>query len=359
MIGGVAHDASGRSGPSPVDQVLEANITAHEKRLVTQWEATKDASVLRRQNRQAYEQERDRRRIAAANQSQLSLDLVGEQLNAAIAGLGPEKQAAARQAADAAIKERRAQLQQQTGQLYDAISKRSEVDRTFGGDGTGAGGKLTQGQGELAGALTSMTTELKKFQGVRVSQDALRKWQQNQTLIGGDEKTASQGSLGARVVAGLRWAKLTPEQEFSDISDADKSAILSRKRGLDQLSKIMTGAAATDSEVKRREQQWLIQPGDSDEIIAEKTQAFMDFIRDRAVAAGGAAPLVQRNLESATAPTPAGPAAAQPAAGPDLSKRSNQEIVAAMATLARAGDKANPAHKKLLVEEMKRRGLKK
>jgi hypothetical protein len=137
VVGGTAHDLSGRSGPSPVDQALEANIAAHEKRLVTRWEATKEAHAAKKQGRATYLNELDRRRIEAANQSLLSIDLVGEQLNAAIAGLSKEKQAAARAAADASLNEQRAAQKLQRGQLYEAIGKRSETTRTLP-DGAGA-----------------------------------------------------------------------------------------------------------------------------------------------------------------------------------------------------------------------------
>ncbi|HKO83177.1 MAG TPA: hypothetical protein VJ140_01180 [Actinomycetota bacterium] len=315
VVGNVAHDLSGRSGPSPVDQAIEANVAAHEKRLLSRWEATREASVLKRQNRAAYLNELDRRKVEAINQSLLSIDLIGEQLNASIAGLSKEKQAAARAHADKSLNEKRAQLEVERVQVYDSMGKRTESQRTFP---DGAGGGLKQGEAEAAGALTSMTTELKKFQDAKVSPEALKQWQKNQTLLAGDSKTEGQGSIGSRVVAGLRWAGLSPEQEFSGIGDADKAAILSRKRGLDQLSKIMTGAAATDSEVKRREQQWLIQPGDSDEIVTQKTQAFMDFIRDRSISAGAAAPAIRQNVEAARAPSAAatGPKTTAPASAP-------------------------------------------
>ena len=47
--------------------------------------------------------------------------------------------------------------------------------------------------------------------------------------------------------------------------------------------------------------------------------------------------------------------AGKPPAGTDLSTKSDQEIAAAAAQLGSMGDKANPAHKKLIVDEMARR----
>jgi hypothetical protein len=302
VVGGVAHQASGQQGPSPVSQALSQHIAAYEKKLLGKYEATKGANAAQKAGREEKLAEMERVRILASNRSKLTLELIDEQLNAAIAGLSPEKQKAARQAKDAAIAEARANEDKKSAQLYDAMSKRM----TFA-PGAGAGGSLPQGQAEAAGALTSMTTELKRFQGVKVSQAALEKWQSNQLKMGGADKTAGQGLVGTTMVDKLRSWGLSPKQEFEDIGDSDKKAILARKRGLDQLSKIMTGAAATDAEVKRREQQWLIQPGDSDEIIADKTQAFMDFIRDRSIAAGGAAAGVRSNLAASQAGVTADP----------------------------------------------------
>jgi hypothetical protein len=126
VIGGVAHDASGQGGPSPVDQALGQNIENHRRMLVNKWEATKEANALKRQDRQAFEAELERRSIWANNQSLAALEQLDEQMNAGIAGLSRERQAAARQVKDAALNEKRAELRQQNAQTYDQRIKRME-----------------------------------------------------------------------------------------------------------------------------------------------------------------------------------------------------------------------------------------
>lgn len=298
----------GESGPTAVDRIIEAKMDAHERALVGQWEASKEARELKVADRAAYEIELEKRKIHAGNQSAAELKLYAARRDKALAALGPERAKALADLAAANDAAAEARLDQKIGQAYDRISKIEETNRTA--TSAGGGGGTTQGQGELAGALSSITVELKNFKDAKVSQDALKKWQSNQTAMAGADKTAGQGVVGSTLVNKLRDFKALPREEFEGIGDADKNAIISRKRALDQLSKIMTGAAATDSEVKRREQIWLIQPGDSDEVIANKTQAFYDFVAARTVATGAAAPGVQRDLAAAKA------AGAQPAAAP-------------------------------------------
>jgi hypothetical protein len=123
-IGGVTHHLSSAGGPSPVNEAVGRLIGMHERRLVGRWQATKEANALRRQKRTAYEAELERQRIAAANQSLLSINVLEEQLNAAIAGLSPEKQAAARQVAATSLNEKRAEIKLGRNQLYDEHTKR-------------------------------------------------------------------------------------------------------------------------------------------------------------------------------------------------------------------------------------------
>ncbi len=296
----------GETGPTGVDRIIEAKIDAHEKALISEWEASKEAHESRKADRAAYEIDLEKRKIHAGVQSAAELKTYAARRDKAIAALGPERAkafAALAAASDAAAE---ARIDQRIAQSFDRITKIEETNRTPTG-GAGGGGGLTAGQGELAGALTSITTELAKFKDAKVSQEALKTWQNNQTAMAGAEKTAGQGMIGATLVNKLRDFKALPREEFAGIGDADKKAILERKRALDQLAKIMTGAAATDPEVRRREQMWLIQPGDSDEIIANKTQAFYDFVQSRAIGAGAAAPGIQRNVAAvkASGPPPA------------------------------------------------------
>lgn len=292
----------GETGPTGVDRIIQAKMEAHERALIAEWEASKEGAESRAKGRAYHAARLAEKRLNATNQSAVELQVIGARVDRGLAALGPERAAAARAQKDAAEMRAAALIEQKRAEGYEELRRATEVSRSPSATGGGGGGGgLTAGQGELSGALTSMTTELAKFKDAKVSQEGLKKWQSNQTAMAGAEKTAGQGVLGSTLVNKLRDFHAIPRKEFEGISAEDEKAILARKRGLDQLSKIMTGAAATDPEVRRREQQWLIQPGDSDEIVADKTKAFMDFISARAIATGAAAPGIQRNIAAVKA----------------------------------------------------------
>jgi hypothetical protein len=120
----------GETGPTGVDRILEAKIADHERKLVGEWEASKEAQDLKRADRAAFEREHDRRRIQAANQSMLELQLLDVRADKALAALGPQRSATARQEKDAAFKMARAALEQQRAAGYDNVTKVTETNRS-------------------------------------------------------------------------------------------------------------------------------------------------------------------------------------------------------------------------------------
>ena len=134
-VGSGANIMRGGTGAIEAEQWLDKQIAQHQHKLVGKWEATKEANALKRQNRGAYEAELERRKIAANNQNLLSLDLLENQTNAAIAGLSKEKQAAARALNEAQLNEKRKGLWLQNQEGYNRLQK-----ITTNSYGEGAGG---------------------------------------------------------------------------------------------------------------------------------------------------------------------------------------------------------------------------
>jgi hypothetical protein len=119
----------GETGPTGVDRIIEAKIDAHERALVAEWEASKEAHQLKAADRAAYEVELEKRKIHAGNQSAAELKLIAARRDKAIAALGPERAKAATDLANATDAAAEARLDQRIGQSYDKIGKIEETRR--------------------------------------------------------------------------------------------------------------------------------------------------------------------------------------------------------------------------------------
>lgn len=144
-VGGALHSAAGKSGEDPVTRTLNSYKAAHEKRLMAEHEAEREANKAKREGFERDEAEETRREIAAANQSIASIDLLGEQLKSSIASLSPEKRKAAQALADAKLAESRAEEERKAAAAYDKLTKIEETRRSMGGGGAGPE-KLTERQ---------------------------------------------------------------------------------------------------------------------------------------------------------------------------------------------------------------------
>lgn len=131
-VGGALHSAAGKSGEDPVTRTLNSYMAAHEKRLKSVYEATKNANDAKREGFEKDEAEEIRQEIVAANQSMKQIDLIGEELKASIASLSPEKRKAAQALADAKLAESRAELARQAASKYDRLGKVEETQRSGG-----------------------------------------------------------------------------------------------------------------------------------------------------------------------------------------------------------------------------------
>lgn len=308
VIGGVAHDLSGRAGPSPVDQVLEANISAHEKRLVGAWEATKEANALRRTNRAAYMTELDRQRIAAANQSLLSLDLIGEQLNAAIAGLSKEKQQAARQAADASLNEQRAQVRLGRQQIYDVMSKRSETQRTLG-EGAGAPPLANREDVEAVAKLEQAAKEREDLAAqIEGNGEA---WTNYQGAAGRQANEDAEKEIPFVGKAGVAIGRVIEGHDVGQklINIGDKTAA-TIARGLQKINTSTAkdyGGAITDSDIQAAREELGVQTQNHTEIAATLRRQAQQM-REKASGVRSQRTFVQRPGGSRKDPTPADPA---------------------------------------------------
>jgi hypothetical protein len=99
VIGEIAAGVATPDDPgrrSRVDTAIDGMISGHRDKLVKAWEATAAAKKLHQENRAAWDAEKDKIEVAAANQSQAQLELIEAQLDKELARLGPAKAKAAR-----------------------------------------------------------------------------------------------------------------------------------------------------------------------------------------------------------------------------------------------------------------------
>jgi hypothetical protein len=277
VVGGVAHAMSGKDGDSPVDRRLREYIAAHEKRLVADWEATKEANAKKKANRAAYEIELDRRRILAANQSMASIDLIKDDLAAAIAALSPEKRKKAQAVADAALAESRAQEERKAAAGYDRMNKNETTTRDFG---PGDGGKPTEGTRKAAAqggmALEAIADAIK---APPLSRGGLEKMTVNKRR----EKLGESAPLLDIMSGGA----VTPaEGETEGLSDADKAALANNRHLNDTLIRLTSGANAPEGEVKSKQTEVTIQPGDGPAAKKKKLEIALRYVEGAGKMAG-------------------------------------------------------------------------
>lgn len=117
-------------GPNPADEVLNAQIAAKEKALTADYESSKEAHQLRKENEAAFQVELEKRRVWAANRSLASIDLIEAQTKAAMAGLSPERQRAGLELLQATTNEARAQVRANRAASYDRTTEVKETNRS-------------------------------------------------------------------------------------------------------------------------------------------------------------------------------------------------------------------------------------
>jgi hypothetical protein len=289
------HARAGKDGLSPAERIFEQAYQTHEKALLAEFESSKDAQTMFEKDRARWEAEKAARRVKAAQDAVHDVNIAIAVSDRAMAGMAPDKIAAAQQQKQALQMKSDAQYDQKVTEGLRSINKYEKTLRP-GEGGAAAGGRLTEAQANLAGSLQDMAEAMKNFEGVKISESSLKKIQDQ-----GDELTAAQVKPGDSAFKPLqnkvlRGLGLSARNKFEGVPDKEQIAYQQRERAIDQLNKIITGAASTDSEVARRYQQWIIQPGDSDAVIKDKTNAFRQFVNNRAPLTGPAAPLVQSKI---------------------------------------------------------------
>jgi hypothetical protein len=120
----------GETGPTGVDRIIEAKIDAHEKALVAEWEASKEAHEKKAADRATYEIDLEKLKIFAAQQSGSELKLYAARRDKAIAALGPERAKAFSEMARATDAAAEARLDQRMAQSLDKIQKFEETRRS-------------------------------------------------------------------------------------------------------------------------------------------------------------------------------------------------------------------------------------
>ncbi len=122
----------GETGPTGVDRIFEAKTDAHEKALVAEWEASKEAHELKSSDVAAYEVELEKRRLNAHMGSAAELKVYAARRDKAIAALGPERAKALGDMAKANDAAAEARLDQHIGQSLDKITKLEQTKREGG-----------------------------------------------------------------------------------------------------------------------------------------------------------------------------------------------------------------------------------
>jgi hypothetical protein len=144
----------GKSGPTPVDVILEEKYSALEKDLMGQYTALKESHDDKGKQRAASLAEEDRARVALNNRALLSVDLIENQVKEAIAALSPDKQKAANDLLQKSTAEARAKYKQQRQDAYARIHEHETVNRSETSSGGASKQQLSNDTVEAAAAAT-------------------------------------------------------------------------------------------------------------------------------------------------------------------------------------------------------------
>jgi hypothetical protein len=296
------HAMNGKGGLSPAERIMESAYANHEKALIAEYQASKQAKDDFDNDRPRFDANIAGIKVRVANEFEHDLKLALANADKMLSKLAPEKAAAA-QAMKMALEKRgfaKSEFERTKG-LRDRHNSKETLHPQ--GDGTSASvGKLTEGQANLAGALQDMSYAMEKFEGVEISQDSLDKIQDQQEQMDASTVKPGDGAVKPLVNRAMRGVGMLPRNKFEGVEDSEVIAYQNRERSIDQLNKTITGAAAADNEMKRRYEQWIIQPRDSDAVVKDKMNAFRSFVKNRIPLTGKAAGMVQEKFDASTKP---------------------------------------------------------
>jgi hypothetical protein len=131
-----AEGIAGRSGPTPVQQVFDEQISNYEKAEMGKADALQTEHEQKAKGRANEVADADRKAIERKNRALLSVDLIESEVKEANAALGPDKAKAANDLLTATANETRARLKQERAGLYDKVVDRDVVNRSETSSGT-------------------------------------------------------------------------------------------------------------------------------------------------------------------------------------------------------------------------------
>jgi hypothetical protein len=282
-IGQTVEQLQGRSGPSPAERIINEKIAAHKDKLVTAWKATKEANDLKRTNRAEYEKELDRREIVANKENELQLNLIEDELKAAVAGLAPAKRQAASELATKTTQEARARLREERARTYDRTFEKEEVNRSE--TSSPNAGKASSSQEKASADLNEMAGTLEEIQkGAPLTKQSIEKFAKNQEEVAATSNPQGYGEVlknrGLRKVGALAEGAMDgiPKEQREQIRRIEKVRVTQQR--------IISGAAVTAEEKKELTALYGINLGDSPKDIASKLAGLAKALRERTVEAG-------------------------------------------------------------------------
>jgi hypothetical protein len=144
-IAGGAQGFLGKPESNPVLDIFRRQKSELEKKLVGEYEASKEAAEAKKAGDQAVIQEIEKRRIFAANQSLAAVQRVEDEGKVALAGLSPAKAKAAGDLLLRTTEEARAEIKLQRKSAYDRMTEVKETNREgYGGSADQRGKAVLQ-----------------------------------------------------------------------------------------------------------------------------------------------------------------------------------------------------------------------
>lgn len=133
------HAMTGKEGPSPAERIFEKKYQDHEKALLAEYEASKQAEDHFRNDRPRWEAERAARRTKAAQDALHDVNIALAVADRSLARRGPDKVANAAAMKEALRRQADAKFDLEVSKGLRTISDYQKTSRPMG-DGTGEGG---------------------------------------------------------------------------------------------------------------------------------------------------------------------------------------------------------------------------
>jgi len=145
-----------------------------------------------------------------------------------------------------------------------------------------------QGKHALYGAQIKGELEVLK-RGIDISDDALRKVQENSLRAEAADNSAASGNVSALVTSGLRRAELVPASKYEGLTPEEQKIANAMDNAVQYIVRVKTGAGMPESEARREAVQMAWHAGDSPELKQQKLERLEAFADQTLSLAGSAA----------------------------------------------------------------------